>query len=445
MHRFDGQSPAQQAENAANENYRKLQAEVIGAVIRKLSSRKMRLDESDLEEAYCQAWHGVYETIKRGTPVSNLTGMLIEITWRRTVDTYRDLRPGQRVDLEVGAPIADLDVDEQLDDKIKLRRFIAQVRGRLNPRECEAVSLCVIHGYPRPEAAKLMGLQRRQMEKLMDGATKKIGGVIASISTRGCGGDEWARLMRSYALGLIAEDDRDYLRAAEHVSQCAACRRYVNGLRGLSAILPPVLPFGPVADAGHGTGILAHLERLFRNGHSGGMTGAGSALRTTGAGAAGSASGGSLVSSSLSTGTIAKGVAVLAAGAAALALAAHDGKAHHVITRRTSPAQAQTQIPASAPASAALPQGATALSQDSASVRVHHSVVRRRAHALAKRRIGGGSAPGPQGGSSAPGRAGSEFGIEDARYSSPEPSTPPTPREESSNSAAVNREFGWER
>ncbi len=439
MHRLDVESPEQQAERAANENYRKLQAEVIGAVIRKLSSRKMRLDESDLEEAYCQAWHGVYETIKRGTPVSNLTGLLIEITWRRAVDIYRELRPGQRIDLEVGAPVPDLDVDvdEQLDDKIKLRRFIAQVRGRLNPRECEAVSLCVIHGYPRPEAAKLMGLQRRQMEKLMDGATKKIGGVIASISTRGCGGDEWARLMRSYALGLIAEDDRDYARAAEHVSQCAACRRYVNGLRGLAAILPPVLPFGPVADAGHGAGILAHLERFFRHhGHSGGMTGAGSALRTTGAGAAGSASGGGLVSS-LSTGTIAKGVVVLAAGAAALALAAHGGKAHHVIARRASPPQAQSQIPASASASAAPlaapSSSATALRQDSAGVRVRHSVVRRRAHVLAaKKRIR--EEPAPQGRS----------GIEDARYSSPEPSAPPTPREESANSAAVNREFGWE-
>src|ERR1022692_4362289 len=354
MHRFDVQSPEQQAEKAATENYRKLQAEVIGTVRHRLSSRKMLLDESDLEEAYCQAWHGVCETIKRGTPVSNLTGMLIEITWRRAVDLYRELRPSQRVDLQVEEPIVDLDVDAQLDDQIKLKRFIAQVRGRLNPRECEAVSLCVIHGYPRPEAAKLMGLQRRQMEKLMDGATQKIGGVVASISTRGCGGDEWTRLMRSYALGLIAEDDRDYPRAAEHVSQCAACRRYVNGLRGLAAILPPVLPFGPVADAGHGAGILAHLERLFRNGHSGGMAGAGSALRTTGAGAAGSAGGGSLVSS-LSTGTIAKGVAVLAAGAAALAFAAHGGKAHHTVARRAAPSQAQTQISASASASAAPP------------------------------------------------------------------------------------------
>ncbi len=444
MHRFDVQSPEQQAENAANENYRKLQPEVIGAVIRRLSSRKMHLDESDLEEAYCLAWHGVYETIKQGTLISNLTGMLIEFTWRRAVDIYRELRPGKRVDLEAHTPALDLDVDEHLDDQIKLKRFIKLARGRLNPRECEALSLCIIHGYQRPEAAKLMGLQRKQMEKLMDGATQKIGGIIASISTRGCGGDEWTRLIRNYALGLIAEDDRDYPRAAEHIAQCAACRRYVNGLRGLAAILPPILPFGPVADAGHGASILAHLERLFRNGHSGGIAGAESALRTTAAGTAGSAGGGGLVSS-LSTGTIAK-VAVVAAGAAALALATHGGKAHHAVARPTSPPQAQAQT-ASASASAPPPaaRSSTASRQDSALQR-HHSVGRRRTHVLtAKRRISGGPAPGPKGGSSPPGRAGSEFGIEDARYSPPAPSTPPTPREESSGSTAVNREFGWER
>jgi hypothetical protein len=110
MHRFDVQSPEQRAERAANENYRELQAEVIGTVRGKLASRKMLLDESDLEEAYCQAWHGVCATIKRGTTVSNLTGMLVEITWRRAVDIYRELRPGQRVDVEDEHGV-ELDVD----------------------------------------------------------------------------------------------------------------------------------------------------------------------------------------------------------------------------------------------------------------------------------------------------------------------------------------------
>jgi DNA-directed RNA polymerase specialized sigma24 family protein len=434
MHRFDVRSPEQQAESAANEHYRELQAEVIATVSSKLAARKMSLDESDLEEAYCQAWHGVCETIKRGTPVSNLAGMLVEITWRRTVDIYRALHPEQRADVELDRhSVVDLDIDEQLDDQIKLKRFIARVRGRLNPRECEAVSLCVIHGYPRPEAAKLLGLERSQMEKLMDGATKKIGGIVASISARGCGGDEWARLMKSYALGLIAEDDRDYPRAAAHVAECEACARYVNGLRGLAAILPPVtLPLGPLA-TGHGASILAHLEHLFRNGHGAGGV---EALRTAGSGAAGGAGGGALASS-LSAGTVAKGVAVLAAGAAAAVLATHGGKAHHVVTRRTPAAQTQARTPLGAASASAT--GSRSFGSGAAVHRVarahgrRHSTARRRA-ARAVRKTQGSSTP----------PATSEFGIENARYPSSASSTSSAPRE-STGSSSVSHEFGFER
>jgi DNA-directed RNA polymerase specialized sigma24 family protein len=437
MHRFDVRSPEQQAESAANEHYRELQAEVIATVSSKLSARKMSLDESDLEEAYCQAWHGVCETIKRGTPVSNLTGMLVEITWRRTVDIYRALHPEQRADVELdGHSVVDPDIDEQLDDQIKLKRFIARVRGRLNPRECEAVSLCVIHGYTRPEAAKLLGLERSQMEKLMDGATKKIGGIVASISTRGCGGDEWARLMKSYALGLIAEDDRDYPRAAAHVAECEACARYVNGLRGLAAILPPVtLPLGPLA-TGHGASILAHLEHLFRNGHG---AGGAEALRTAGSGAAGGAGGGALASS-LSAGTVAKGVAVLAAGAAAAVLAIHGGKAHHVVTRRAPAAQTQARTPPGAASASAT----VASSRSSGSGAAVHRVARAhgRRHSTARRRAARVIRKTQQGSSAPP--ATSEFGIENARYSSQPSSTSSAPRE-STGSSSVSHEFGFER
>jgi DNA-directed RNA polymerase specialized sigma24 family protein len=432
MHRFDVRSPEQQAERVANEHYRELQAEVIATVSSKLSARKMSLDEPDLEEAYCQAWHGVCETIKRGTRVSNLTGMLVEITWRRSVDIYRALHPGQRADVELDGRSVDLDVDEQLDDQIKLKRFIARVRGRLNPRECEAVSLCVIHGYPRPEAAKLLGLERSQMEKLMDGATKKIGGIVASISARGCGGDEWARLMKSYALGLVAEDDRDYPRAAAHVAGCEACARYVNGLRGLAAILPPVaLPLGPVA-TGHGASILAHLEHLFRNGSGAGGV---EALRTAGSGAAGGAGGGALASS-LGAGTVAKGVAVLAAGAAAAVLATHGGKAHHVVTRRIPAAQAQSGTPPGAPSASA-----TVAGRSSGSGAAVHHVARahRRRHSTARQRAARAVRKTQQGSST----SATEFGIENARYSSPSSSTSSAPRE-STGSSGVSHEFGFE-
>lgn len=91
---------------------------------------------------------------------------------------------------------------------------------------------------------------------------KKIGGIIAAMDSRGCGDDEWARALRSFALGLMSEDSPDYKRIAEHVGECASCKRYVGGLRGLAAVLPP---FGlPLAPVGHDlSALLAHLHELF--------------------------------------------------------------------------------------------------------------------------------------------------------------------------------------
>jgi len=65
---------SQQAEWTAQTHYRSLEKEVVGVVGRRLSARNMRLDRSDLEEAYCQAWHGVCEQIVRGAKIANLTG-----------------------------------------------------------------------------------------------------------------------------------------------------------------------------------------------------------------------------------------------------------------------------------------------------------------------------------------------------------------------------------
>lgn len=444
--RSNASSPAQRASGAANENYRELQAEVLETVRKKLSARRMSVDESDLEEAYCLAWHGVVEKIKRGDEVSNLTGLLVKITWRRAVDAYREARPGQRVQLDLDQYSVELDVDAQLDDQIKLNRFIKAARGRLNPRECEAVSLCVIQGYPRAQAAELLGLKRSQMEKIMDSATKKLGGVVASITTRGCGGDEWARLIKSYALGLIAEDDRDYPRAAEHVAQCQACRRYVNGLRGLGAILPPfVAPLGPAgaaaAAAGHGVGIRAHLERLF-GGHGGaGTAGATNALRTAGAGAGGA--GGGTLASSIGTGTVLKGAAVVAAAGVALALAGHSDKAHHRVSSHGAPAaQERAQVP---PAIASVSSAAPATHTDTATVegpkaRAHtrgRHPPRRGDHTAAVKRVGHVDGSAQRGTTPAPGN-------EDASYSAPAPSAPAATTA-SSGEGSVSQEFNWER
>jgi len=348
----------EQADRVSNEHYGSLESEVVAVVRRRLLARKMHLDQADLEGAYCQAWHGVCEEIKRGTKIGNLTGMLVEITWRRAVDAYRESRPAQRADVDIDTHGVEADLDQQLDDQEKLQRFIKRLKGRLSQQECQAVGLCLIHGYTRPEARKLLGIKdEARMQKLMDGATKKIGVIVASISARGCGDDEWSRLMRDYALGLLAEDDRDYPRAIDHIKGCTACHRYVMGLRGLAAVIPPIgLPMMPVG--GHEAGILAHLEHMFR-GHGTASATASTALQSSAtAGGASAAGGGASFVSSLGG---AKGLAVVIAVAATAGAAAIHGSGGH-----QRPPARHASVSRPAPASSYLPTQSANLPADAA-------------------------------------------------------------------------------
>ena len=278
--------------------------------------------EDDLEEAYNQAWHGVCEKIKAGEEIENLTGMLVKITWRRAVDLYRANHPSEYEDVDVSERGVEPDLAGEIDDREKLKRLISKLKGRLNQREREAVSLCLLHGYSRPEAAKLLNIPEPALQKLMDGAMKKIGGIVASLSARGCGDDEWAALMRAYAFSAI-EDEREYQRAADHVEQCESCRRYARGLQGLAAIIPPLGPIVPMP--GHETGILGYLHHLF------GGTQATANIIQTSASTTAAAGGGGVSVGAIGAGAALKGAAALAAAAAITATAVHvsAGAAHH--------------------------------------------------------------------------------------------------------------------
>jgi len=431
------QTLSQQADWTATVHYRSLENEVIGAVSRRLSAREMRLDRSDVEEAYCQAWHGVCEQITGGTKIASLTGMLIEITWRRAVDSYREMRTGQHADIDIDTRGVEVDLDEQLDDQAKLSRLFSRLKGRLNQQECQVVSLCWIHGYTRPEARQRLGISdEKRMQKIMDRATKKIGPILAGISARGCGGEEWACMLRAYALGLLGDDEPDYHRAREHIADCRSCRRYVMCLRRLAAIVPPfVPPLTPVG--GHETSILAHLERLF-GGHGSASATASSALQNTAsAGGAGAAGGGAGVISSLGG---AKVAAALVVAAAAGVTAIHASVTHHHPAVRHA-SVAKVRPSASLPAGRAYVPAGVATRADLAGEQTRHAGARR-------------------GGVVAAGRSTvvqREFGFEGERASRTS-SPPPVPRATASsasisgntsppasNVGAVQREFGPER
>jgi DNA-directed RNA polymerase specialized sigma24 family protein len=400
-------TPAEQADVTATENYAGLEDEVIRVVRRKLSARNMHLDLLDLEGAYCQAWQGVCLEIKRGGEVQNLTGMLVDITWKRAVDAYRGERPAEHADADIEQQSVEIDIDEQLDDQARLKHFIARLKGRLNQRECEAVSLCLIHGYSRPEARELLGIKdEARMQKIMDGATKKIGPVVA-----------------------MTEEDRDYARAEAHIADCAPCKRYVMGLRGLAAIIPPIgLPFMPAS--GHEGSILAELEHLF-TGH-----GTASAVQA-GTGTAAAGGGGASLLGSVGAGTAAKGVAVLAIVAVTAVVTVRPGHAvatHHLRPRVARIAQ-QTASPPGEPAVSPARESFTpgaGTREDSSTTSRPHADVRRHRHRNARhgaaRSLRSAPAPTPA-----------------SAVETPRASTPTASAAAASNVPAVEKEFGPER
>ena len=322
MARMFAISPRQEAEALADANYEALKEVVLRSVRSRLFSRSVRLDRIDLEEAYNLAWHGVCQAIAQGRRVGNLAGLLVDITGKRAIDIYRQRNEAMFAEADVETRAVELDLAERVDDRQKIDHLLERLKDRLSDVQRNAVTLCLLHGYTRPEAARLLGIEPVAFEKVMDRATKKISGVVAAMDGRGCGDDEWARALRSFALGVIGEDSPDYERVAAHVRECVSCERYVVGLRGLAAVLPPLgLPLVPAGrDAGD---LLAHLHRLFApHGAAAGAAGAqttATLASSTAAGSAAAAGGGGWT---LAGSGVAK-VAAVAGLAAAGALSVH--------------------------------------------------------------------------------------------------------------------------
>lgn len=321
------QSPRKQAEAVANANLRTLERPVLRAVENRLRSENITLADPDLQAAYNQAWHGVYQTIAQGRQVENLTGLLIDITYKRSVDIYRQRHEAMHGEADLENHAVDVDLAERLDDQRKLERLIERLKDRLNSNERNAVTLCVLHGYKRGEAAERLGIEETAFQKIMDSATKKIAVIVTGMQARGCGGEEWARALRAFALGLMSEEHPDHHRIARHIERCASCERYVMGLRGLAAVLPPIGP--PLAPVG---ALLAALHKLFAPGHGAATIGA-STAQTTATVAGTTALGSTAASGGGLAGVLGGGAvkaAVLVAGiAAAGTISVHVAVSHH--------------------------------------------------------------------------------------------------------------------
>lgn len=256
------------AERLLRHEFEGLRARVIASVQGRLGASSSRLDRSDLDACYAQAWQGLYAAVLDGQEIANPAGWLTLVTFRRAIEELRARR------LLAPAPdgAEEPDFAAELDDRVKLRQLFEGLRGRLSVREREAAACCYLQGLSRSEAALRMGISEARMRKLMDGqgpgrpgVAGKVGALADTIRDGGwC--EEQGSLMRGLAYGILDPSGERYRLALIHRSECPACRAYVVSLRGLAAVLPPVLlPWGL------GAGVLAKVGAA---GHAGAGIGA---------------------------------------------------------------------------------------------------------------------------------------------------------------------------
>ena len=253
------------AERLLREEFEGLRSRVLGGVASRLRLAGVRLDASDLDAAYSQAWQGLYAATLAGEEIANPAGWLALVTYRRAIDEHRARGRTDCIPLgahaEPGSPAwtgphAVCDFDAELDDRTRLRQLFEGLRVRLSEREQQAATLCYLQGLSRAEAAVRMGISEARMRKLMEGrgagapgVAGKVGALVETIRA-GAWCEEQGSLMRGLAYGVLDPDGERYALASIHREQCPACRAYVLSLRGLAAALPPMPSLLHVALAG---------------------------------------------------------------------------------------------------------------------------------------------------------------------------------------------------
>ncbi len=255
------------AERLLRKDFSALRSKVLAIVRSQLRVKSITLDPSDLEACYALAWHALYATVLAGEQVENPSAWLVLVTFRRAIDESRsaarsrvggERQPAYEAELDGGGQRAgafDPDLAGTLDDLARLRHLFEGLRTRLSERECEAASLCYLHGLSRAEAATQMGISETRMRKLMEGAgaarpgvASKVGALLDTIK-RGSWCEQQSSLMRAFAFGILDPDGERHALAASHCRECPACRAHVASLRGLASVLPLPL-ISPLALAG---------------------------------------------------------------------------------------------------------------------------------------------------------------------------------------------------
>jgi DNA-directed RNA polymerase specialized sigma24 family protein len=337
------------AERLLKREFEGLRSRVIETARRRLLGTGVDLDICDLEACYALAWQGLYGAVLEGQEIDNPAGWLVLVTFRRAIEEHRARgrahRGGDRPPSKVGqawgeggecgeggaysAPAPELDLAAELDDRLRLRHLFEGLSARMSTREREAAVLCYLQGLPRAQAAARLGVSERRMRKLMEGqgpgrpgVAGKMGALVETIRA-GDWCEEQGSLMRGLAFGVLDPEGERYRLALLHRGECPACRHYVASLRGLAALLPPLLLRGglsatalPHLGAPKAGGGLTHAPGSGTVTQLGGTT-----ISASGAAGAGGAGGGWLLASGSLSAKLAAGcLLALGVGAGCVAL-----------------------------------------------------------------------------------------------------------------------------
>ena len=264
------------AERLLRKDFAGLRSKVLAIVRSQLRGKGIKLDPSDLDACYAQAWHGLYAILLEGEAVEDPSAWLVLVTFRRAIDEYRAARGVGVLEGEEygsyprGSDASAQDFAAELDDRARLRQVFEGLRTRLSGREREAASLCYLQGLSRAEAAERMGISEARMRKLMEGTgagrpgvAGKVGELLDTIKAEGwC--EQQSSLMKAYAFGILDPAGERHALAVAHCRECPACRAYVASLRGLASVLP--LPLLPRLAATGGTGAVGR-KRWYQGGN----------------------------------------------------------------------------------------------------------------------------------------------------------------------------------
>lgn len=317
------------AQKVLEGDYERLHQTTLSALSNKLRGQGVHFDRADLDGFYNQAWHALYAKLADGDTIDNTGAFLTQVAYFRAIDEYRKLHPDRRAEIEDAGDLAgvEVDVDAQLDDAHQLREFLAGLKSRLDEREARAAALCYVHGYSRPEAAKIIGVSASRMEKLMDRVSKVVRSLTAEIDS-----GQWCEsqrsLMTAYAVNVLDTEGERYKLAVVHLQDCPGCRAYVRRLRGISGVVPPILlPWGILGiPAAHVVGQAAHGGAGSLAASPGGASSGSSAAAGSGSGGGGAGGVPKPGPSKMAIGAAtAATVAVAAAAAFGVAAVVRDG------------------------------------------------------------------------------------------------------------------------